>query len=139
MRHTITVLTAVYTALGGIRAVIWTDVIQVVILFSALGFGLWFLLSATGGFATLPGLVLAHLTVTLPFVIRSSQPSSGAITRLTIQTPWGVAATLAITGVAWPKTLKNQDPGCHRLEGASSTASAVNSISRRADGVLNGR
>jgi solute:Na+ symporter, SSS family len=28
----------IYTALGGIRAVIWTDVIQVVILFSALGF-----------------------------------------------------------------------------------------------------
>lgn len=54
----ITVLTAVYTALGGIRAVIWTDVIQVVILFSALGFGLWFLLSATGGFATLKATIL---------------------------------------------------------------------------------
>jgi SSS family transporter len=49
----ITVLTAVYTTLGGIRAVIWTDVIQVAILFSALGFGLWHLLGSTGGWAAL--------------------------------------------------------------------------------------
>lgn len=49
----ITVLTSIYTTLGGIRAVIWTDVIQVVILFSALGFGLWHLLGHTGGWAAL--------------------------------------------------------------------------------------
>ena len=41
----ITVLTAVYTTIGGIRAVIWTDVIQICILFGALGFSFFFLLS----------------------------------------------------------------------------------------------
>ncbi len=54
----ITVLTSIYTALGGIRAVIWTDVIQIVVLFSALGFGLWYLLSSTGGWATLQATIL---------------------------------------------------------------------------------
>lgn len=54
----ITVLTSIYTTLGGIRAVIWTDVIQVVILFSALGFGLWYLLDHTGGWAALQGAIL---------------------------------------------------------------------------------
>jgi solute:Na+ symporter, SSS family len=64
----ITVLTAVYTALGGIRAVIWTDVIQVVILFSALAFGLWFLLKSTGGWDTL------HATMLPPAVIDWGSP-----------------------------------------------------------------
>jgi solute:Na+ symporter, SSS family len=45
----ITVLTAMYTAHGGMRAVIWTDVIQVVVLFSALGFSFFFLLSKVPG------------------------------------------------------------------------------------------
>lgn len=59
----ITVLTSVYTALGGIRAVIWTDVIQVVILFSALGFGLWYLLSSTGGWHTLQATILSPAVI----------------------------------------------------------------------------
>ena len=45
----ITALTAVYTAVGGIRAVIWTDVIQICVLFCALGFSLWFLLGKIPG------------------------------------------------------------------------------------------
>jgi solute:Na+ symporter, SSS family len=53
----ITVLTAFYTSLGGIRAVIWTDVIQVVILFSALGFALYYLLGHTGGWPALAAAV----------------------------------------------------------------------------------
>ncbi len=53
----ITVLTAFYTSLGGIRAVIWTDVIQIIVLFSALGFALSFLLGHTGGWAALSGAV----------------------------------------------------------------------------------
>lgn len=53
----ITVLTAIYTTLGGIRAVIWTDVIQIIVLFSALGFALWYLLSHTGGWAALDAAV----------------------------------------------------------------------------------
>ncbi|MCW0220477.1 MAG: sodium:solute symporter [Prosthecobacter sp.] len=49
----ITVLTAIYTTLGGIRAVIWTDVIQICVLFSALGFALYYLLGHTGGWPAL--------------------------------------------------------------------------------------
>ncbi len=40
----ISVLTAAYTAIGGIKAVIWTDVLQIVVLFGALGFSVWYLL-----------------------------------------------------------------------------------------------
>jgi SSS family transporter len=36
----ITVITAIYTTYGGIKAVVWTDLIQVVVLFGALGFTL---------------------------------------------------------------------------------------------------
>lgn len=39
----ITVLTAAYTAIGGIKAVIWTDVLQIAVLFGALGFSVWYL------------------------------------------------------------------------------------------------
>ncbi len=40
----ISLLTAVYTAMGGIKAVIWTDVLQIAVLFGALGFSVWYLL-----------------------------------------------------------------------------------------------
>lgn len=40
----ITLLTAAYTAIGGIKAVIWTDVLQIAVLFGALGFSVWYLL-----------------------------------------------------------------------------------------------
>lgn len=45
----ITVATAIYTAVGGIRAVIWTDFIQVGVLVAALGFTIWFLLGQIPG------------------------------------------------------------------------------------------
>ena len=45
----ITLLTAVYTTLGGIRAVIWTDVLQIIVLVLALGFSLFYLLSHIPG------------------------------------------------------------------------------------------
>src|SRR4029434_6047647 len=45
----VTALTAVYTAVGGIRAVIWTDFIQVGVLVLALGFSIFFLLSKIPG------------------------------------------------------------------------------------------
>ena len=49
----VTVLTALYTAVGGIRAVIWTDFIQVGVLVAALGFSIWFLLGRIpGGWGT---------------------------------------------------------------------------------------
>jgi solute:Na+ symporter, SSS family len=45
----VTLATAVYTTLGGIRAVIWTDVIQIVVLVCALGFSLTYLHSHIPG------------------------------------------------------------------------------------------
>jgi SSS family transporter len=45
----ISLLTAAYTAVGGIKAVIWTDVIQILVLFAALGFSLHFLLEHIPG------------------------------------------------------------------------------------------
>ena len=47
-------MTAIYTTAGGIRAVIWTDFIQVVVLLAALGFSIWFLLGQIpGGWKTI--------------------------------------------------------------------------------------
>jgi Na+/proline symporter len=45
----VTVLTAIYTALGGIKAVVWTDLIQASIMFGAMGFAIWFLLRQIPG------------------------------------------------------------------------------------------
>jgi SSS family transporter len=45
----VTVLTSIYTAVGGIRAVIWTDFIQVIVLVASLGFTIPFLLGKIGG------------------------------------------------------------------------------------------
>src|SRR6187397_1161034 len=45
----VTLLTAVYTSIGGIRAVIWTDFIQVGVLVAALGFAIVFLLGRIDG------------------------------------------------------------------------------------------
>ncbi len=40
----LTAVTAVYTALGGIKAVVWTDVIQATVMFGSLGFAIYTLL-----------------------------------------------------------------------------------------------
>jgi len=45
----VSLFTAVYTSLGGIRAVIWTDFIQVGVLVAALGFAIVFLLGKIDG------------------------------------------------------------------------------------------
>lgn len=45
----VSLATALYTAVGGIKAVIWTDVIQIVVLFCALGFSLFYLLGHIPG------------------------------------------------------------------------------------------
>jgi len=45
----LTVATAIYTALGGIKAVVWTDVIQVALMFGSLAFAFWSLLRAIPG------------------------------------------------------------------------------------------
>lgn len=40
----VTIMTAIYTSIGGIKAVIWTDFIQVGVLVASLGFAIWYLL-----------------------------------------------------------------------------------------------
>lgn len=45
----VTMATALYTTVGGIRAVIWTDVLQIGVLFAALGFSLFHLLQHIPG------------------------------------------------------------------------------------------
>jgi SSS family transporter len=48
----VTLATAIYTTVGGIRAVIWTDVLQIVVLLCALTFSMLYLLGhIPGGFA----------------------------------------------------------------------------------------
>lgn len=48
----IALFTAAYTAVGGIKAVIWTDVLQIAVLFGALGFSLYYLVGhIPGGWA----------------------------------------------------------------------------------------
>ncbi|MEP6777947.1 MAG: sodium:solute symporter, partial [Chthoniobacterales bacterium] len=49
----VTVITTVYTAVGGIKAVVWTDLIQAVLMFSSVIFAIFLLLRhIPGGFAT---------------------------------------------------------------------------------------
>jgi solute:Na+ symporter, SSS family len=45
----LTSATAIYTAFGGIKAVVWTDVIQAAVMFGSLAFALWSLLQAIPG------------------------------------------------------------------------------------------
>ena len=40
----LTALTTLYTSMGGIKAVVWTDVIQATLMFGSLGFAIWMLL-----------------------------------------------------------------------------------------------
>jgi Na+/proline symporter len=71
----VTGLTAIYTAAGGIRAVIWTDFIQVGVLVAALGFSIWFLLTRLPeGWAT----AVAHMKEPL-FWNFAKPPEPGAL------------------------------------------------------------
>ncbi len=47
----LTTLTAIYTTLGGIKAVVWTDLLQVVLMFGAAGYVFYWLWGQTGGAA----------------------------------------------------------------------------------------
>ncbi|MCW1913809.1 sodium:solute symporter [Luteolibacter sp. GHJ8] len=49
----ITFLTALYTTLGGIKAVVWTDLIQVTVMFGSAGYVFYWLLGQTGGWSGL--------------------------------------------------------------------------------------
>ena len=42
-------ITAIYTTFGGIKAVVWTDLLQVVLMFGAMFYAMWMLWHAVGG------------------------------------------------------------------------------------------
>jgi SSS family transporter len=42
-------ITAIYTTFGGIKAVVWTDLLQVVLMFGAMGYAMWTLWHSVGG------------------------------------------------------------------------------------------
>ena len=49
----VTLLTTLYTAVGGIKAVVWTDLIQAVLMMGSIGFAVWLLIAnIPGGLAT---------------------------------------------------------------------------------------
>ena len=65
----ITAITAVYTALGGIKAVVWTDVIQASIMFGAIGFAIFVLFRGVpGGWREI--VAAAHNVVVDPALIK---------------------------------------------------------------------
>ena len=73
----ISLLTAAYTAVGGIKAVIWTDVLQIAVLFGALGFSVWYLLGhIPGGWEG----AKSHLTRPLDRVLWQWQGDTPAVT-----------------------------------------------------------
>ncbi len=64
----ITAITSLYTSMGGIKAVVWTDVIQAIIMFGSLGFAAWYLLShIPGGWPAI--LEAAHRVVIDPQIV----------------------------------------------------------------------
>ena len=53
----VTALTTIYTALGGIKAVVWTDLIQITLMFSAAGYVFFWLWGKTGGAEAIGGVL----------------------------------------------------------------------------------
>ena len=73
----LTGFTAFYTAMGGIKAVVWTDLIQVVLMFSALGFAIYGLIHIIpGGWAT--AVQRAREVIPNPATIADKGPAAAA-------------------------------------------------------------
>jgi Na+/proline symporter len=84
----ISLLTAAYTAVGGIKAVIWTDVLQIAVLFGALGFSVAYLLDhIPGGWAG----AKEHLQGPRDLVLWQWQGDEPAVT------PWGKTKSVLAT------------------------------------------
>ncbi len=59
----ITGLTALYTTLGGIKAVVWTDLIQISLMFGAAFYVFFWLLDKTGGWSAFEGSVSSPIAI----------------------------------------------------------------------------
>lgn len=97
----LTAVTAIYTALGGIKAVVWTDVIQATVMFGSLGFAIYTLLHhIPGGW---DGAVAAAKAVTPdPAVVSADGPAvAQKLAEHTAQhalsfKDWGINASLGL-------------------------------------------
>ncbi len=73
----ITVLTAVYTTLGGIKAVVWTDLIQVTLMFGSAAYVFFWLLDRTGGWGGLAAALQAPVFIDTG--VRPGQTAGGFV------------------------------------------------------------
>ena len=79
----VSVLTAIYTTIGGIKAVIWTDFIQVGVLVASLGFAVWYLLGRMpDGWATVTAQIKQPLFFETLLPIKSGEGVGGWILRV---------------------------------------------------------
>ncbi len=84
----VTALTTVYTAAGGIRAVVWTDVIQASVMGSAVIYALVSLLYGVGGWDA------AHQFLTGPHDLQIFDPGFGSTTLVEPGPPGGILGTV---------------------------------------------
>jgi SSS family solute:Na+ symporter len=89
----VTILTTIYTAIGGIKAVVWTDMIQACLMVSSVALAIWLIVShIPGGFLT----VSRELGGVPPFFQIGFDPAGGfwnGITNL-LQEPYTIASAL---------------------------------------------
>lgn len=67
---TLVLMTAIYTTFGGIKAVVWTDLIQVFLMFGAMFYATWSLWHSVGGWDTI--VTETHRVVLDPEVVASA-------------------------------------------------------------------
>ena len=85
----VTFLTTLYTAAGGIRAVVWTDVIQATVMGGAVIYALISLLYGVGGWEN------AHKFLTGPHDLQVFDKGFGASTLVTPNPPGGILGTIS--------------------------------------------
>ena len=66
-------ITAIYTTFGGIKAVVWTDLLQVFLMFGAMGYAMFTLWHAVGGWQ--PVVAATHQVVLDPAVVKELGPA----------------------------------------------------------------
>jgi len=85
----VTALTTVYTAAGGIRAVVWTDVIQATVMGGAVIYALFSLWFGVGGWTG------AHSVLTGPHDLQFFDPGFGSSTLVKPNPPGGTLGTIS--------------------------------------------
>lgn len=79
----VTLMTAIYTSIGGIKAVIWTDFIQVGVLVASLGFAIWYLLGKMPeGWASVGGQLQTPYFIETLLPMKENEGVGGWLTRV---------------------------------------------------------